>query len=212
MTNRRFEIVSFLIMLYLNHLKWNWSKPLYSIKYIPKRLTICIRRNKHLNAIWNWSNVENVKTKRRKKDQLRFQIQVNLKASRIFRQFPLKIPSIPLSKQDKSKFNICDVLKYTEVRGKDGRWLCIAPCGKLAKWPSERRTPVYLFLLFRMMLFHDYLSTGRMINMIPKGNMAVLSKYTTAAIHLDILLDLIVSGNFPIQLKYLHWYINTGSS
>ena len=54
------------------------------------------------------------------------------------------------------------------------------------------------------MLFHDYLSTGRMINMIPKGNMAVLSKYTTAAIHLDILLDLIVSGNFQIQLKYLH--------
>ena len=168
-----------LIILYLNHLKWNWSRPLYSIKYIPKRLTIYIRRNKHLNVIWNWSNVENVKTKRRKKDQLRFQIQVNLKASRIFRQFPLKIPSIPLSKQDKSKFNICDVLKY---------------------------------LFLRMMLFHDYLSTGRMINMIPKGNMAVLSKYTTAAIHLDILLDLIVSGNFPIQLKYLHWYINTGSS
>ena len=54
------------------------------------------------------------------------------------------------------------------------------------------------------MLFHDYLSTGRMINMIPKGNMAVLSKYTTAAIHLDILLDLIVSGNFQIQLKYFH--------
>ena len=129
--------------------------------------------------IWNWSNVENVKTKRRKKDQLRFQIQVNLKASRIFRQFPLKILSILLSKQDKSKFNICDVLKY---------------------------------LFLRMMLFHDYLSTGRMINMIPKGNMAVLSKYTTAAIHLDILLDLIVSGNFQIQLKYLHWYINTGSS
>jgi len=61
-----------------------------------------------------------------------------------------------------------------------------------------------LFILFRMMLFHDYLSTGRMINMIPKGNMAVLSKYTTAAIHLDILLDLIVSGNFQIQLKYFH--------
>lgn len=45
----------------------------------------------------------------------------------------------------------------------------------------------------KMMLFHDYLSTGRMINMIPKGSLAVLSKYTTAAIHLDILLDLIVS-------------------
>ena len=37
-----------------------------------------------------------------------------------------------------------------------------------------------------------------MINMIPKGNLAVLEKYTTAAIHLDILLDLIASGMFHI--------------
>ena len=29
------------------------------------------------------------------------------------------------------------------MRGKDGRWLYTPPCGFRAKWPSERRTPVY---------------------------------------------------------------------
>ena len=31
------------------------------------------------------------------------------------------------------------------MRGKDGRWLHTVPCGMRAKWPSERRIPVYLF-------------------------------------------------------------------
>ena len=29
------------------------------------------------------------------------------------------------------------------MRGEDGRWLYTARCGMRAKWPSERRTPVY---------------------------------------------------------------------
>ena len=50
------------------------------------------------------------------------------------------------------RINILGTISNTGVRGKDGRWLCTAPCGKRAKWPSERRTPFSLF--FNEPLFH----------------------------------------------------------
>ena len=34
-------------------------------------------------------------------------------------------------------------LYWTDVLCKDGLWLYTSPCGNRAKWPSEKRTPVY---------------------------------------------------------------------
>ena len=40
---------------------------------------------------------------------------------------------------------------WTELRGKDDRRLFTAPCGTRAKWPSERRNPLYDTRVFQLM-------------------------------------------------------------